>query len=748
MVSSNWIRNYADEVTINSGTSTDDIYNSGSNVVIKGGGGYDQIRSYASDVSITGGSKVDKITSGNGDNVTINAGAGNDIIDAYGGVNLFIRGGKGNDTINLDSATRGIFTYTKNDGNDIISKGAIINLINGAIINETITSGSDTVLKIGKGSITVKDTKPEEIIVVKNNKYSDYLVNVLNNKAQGKVIGKFSATATQKISNYGEASTIIGGKGIDSIYNEASNSSINAGANDDYLQIGDYNISGVKALGGEGNDTVYNNGKNASVDAGAGNDTIVSEGGSENVTIDGGKGHDVIKVQGIDYLVRGGKGNDTVNLSLGRNNTEYVFEYAKGDGNDVVSKGAIISLIDGAKVDKKTKSGSDTVLKIGNGSITVKDANPSEVEVVKDGNYEKFFGYDEVSNSTPGQVVKIENHVHRKSKIQNDAYNATIQGGDENVTINSWGKNVSINAGNGNNYISSYSTNGTIIAGSGDDSVYTTNNDNDRNYIELGGGANYVYNNGTNTTIKSNSKIGDTIYTCPNSENNLIICGDAPNTLEINGDHSTVKGGKKGEITEFYADSGLADGDAGDDYIYKAGVEYYDFNEALEKMSKVTLDNVVDLPSLNINKKDIMSLTLNNNSKSTVTLETAIKTVDASTRTKAVNITGNGFANTIIGGKGNDSLSGGKGNDSLWGDDGADKFFYSKGDGKDIIYGFDDKDTLTLDNLEFTASYDKSKGTITLNVDSGSITFKNFTATTFHINDDVYKISGSQFKKK
>jgi len=1063
--------------------------------------------------------------------------------------------------------------------------------------------------------------------------------------------------------------------------------------------------------------------------------------------------------------VRGGKGNDTVNLSLGCNNTEYVFEYAKGDENDVVSKGAIISLIDGAKVDKKTKSGSDTVLKIGNGSITVKDTKLADVQIVKNGDYEKFFGYDEVSNSTPGKVVKIENHVHRKSKIENSADNATIQGGDLNVTINSWGKNVSINAGNGNNYISSYSTNGTIIAGGGDDSVYTTNNDNDKNYIDLGGGANYIYNNGTNTTIKSNSTIGDTIYTCPNSENNLIICGDALNKVEVNGLNPTVNGGKKddvitnnvhgdpikyneevvatidkikylqkifyekykeeflkacdenevlkdilekgseseylqafeketrkylsalatalkdvlkngtsfaGKITDIaatpveimqdlnvlwnlghpflnkaeygkamkdyfkildmfledmtiddildhsympdskkfkqsgidiikkiigsnrslwnklkkadelikdlkknnkaleknakslgkigmglnvlalgldvvddwnnintawktatmtegnfwnkwlefhselealapdkyenlvldiagfvpipfvgsvvktvYLKSKHSDADfwktlvkqinpfdfskgnyvpkslnmiiesteepsiakliggagndsivnnereqvsisggdgndtianytsnnvtitggtgnnelvnfvsdnveiiggkkndfiynlgdyvnietgkgnnsvdnfnrfnvsiraengndyvdnigsfnsieiiggnnminsmgllvsintgagndtvenvgdsvkvysgAGDDYIVNEagnfvtintangndsiindgvssgvsivagkGADYIEnfgkanqidcgasddvinnlgdsnsitlgsgndymenfgtknsiyggtgediivnlgdnnlisgngeddiiFNEGANVQfkyakgdgndyiygfndtstlsigngkgtysttisdkdiiltvgkGKVTLDNVVDLPSLNINKKDIMSLTLNNNSKSTVTLKAAIKTADASKRTKAVKITGNGLANTIIGGKGNDSLSGGKGNDSLWGDDGADKFFYSKGDGEDIIYGFDDKDTLTLDNLEFTASYNKSKGTIALNVDSSSITFRDFTATNFHINDDVYKISGSQFKKK
>ena len=117
-----------------------------------------------------------------------------------------------------------------------------------------------------------------------------------------------------------------------------------------------------------------------------------------------------------------------------------------------------------------------------------------------------------------------------------------------------------------------------------------------------------------------------------------------------------------------------------------------------------------------------------------------------------------GSATTVKGGAGNDIISGnGKGNYSLWGgadndtlysSSGADKFIYGKGDGKDIIFGFDDKDTLTLDNLDFTPSYSKNNGTITFKVDDGSITLKEFTATTFHINNDTYKISGSKFKKQ
>lgn len=99
-----------------------------------------------------------------------------------------------------------------------------------------------------------------------------------------------------------------------------------------------------------------------------------------------------------------------------------------------------------------------------------------------------------------------------------------------------------------------------------------------------------------------------------------------------------------------------------------------------------------------------------------------------------------------VGATGNDSLWGDKGNDTLLGGDGSDKFFYAKGDGKDIIYGFDDKDTLSLDDLDFTASC--KSNAVTIKFDDGSITLKEFTATTFHIDNDTYKISGSKFVKQ
>ncbi len=194
------------------------------------------------------------------------------------------------------------------------------------------------------------------------------------------------------------------------------------------------------------------------------------------------------------------------------------------------------------------------------------------------------------------------------------------------------------------------------------------------------------------------------------------------------------------------------------------------------------------------------TLTINNKTTSPVTLTADVGTADASKRTKAIKIYGNKLDNVILGGskadtlygqggndsilgnsgndvlyggagddtlnggagtdklyggagadklyggKGNDTLIGGAGNDSLWGDVGADTFIYSSGGGNDVIYGFDKNDTLTLDTIDFTATYKNQA--VTLKFDEGSVTFKDFTATTFHINDDTYKISGSKFKKQ
>ena len=102
----------------------------------------------------------------------------------------------------------------------------------------------------------------------------------------------------------------------------------------------------------------------------------------------------------------------------------------------------------------------------------------------------------------------------------------------------------------------------------------------------------------------------------------------------------------------------------------------------------------------------------------------------------------------LYGGNGNDSLWGGAGNDSLWGNAGADTFIYANGDGKDVIYGFENSDILQITGT-FTGSYNKNKKEIafTIGKTSGALTLKSFTATSFNINGDNYKISGSKIMK-
>ena len=109
----------------------------------------------------------------------------------------------------------------------------------------------------------------------------------------------------------------------------------------------------------------------------------------------------------------------------------------------------------------------------------------------------------------------------------------------------------------------------------------------------------------------------------------------------------------------------------------------------------------------------------------------------------------------INGGLGNDyvknsganvTLNGGTGNDTLWGGNYAETFVYKSGDGKDVIGGFDDNDLLQITGT-FTTAHDSAAGTVKFTIGTGSITLTDFTATTFNVNGDSYRISGKTLVK-
>ena len=339
----------------------------------------------------------------------------------------------------------------------------------------------------------------------------------------------------------------------------------------------------------------------------------------------------------------------------------------------------------------------------------------------------------------------------------------------------------SIKSGAGNDTLYGEAGNDTIYGGAGNDYIYGGVGD-DKLYGEAGNDT--LYGEAGNDTINGGAG-NDKIY---GGAGNDKLYGEAGNdTLRGNAGNDTLTGGKGNDVFIYTEGKDvIADYATGDKIslgasISKSTVSSTDVILTIGKKGTLTIKNGADKKLSMINAKGkafetVISgkteLTVTNKTSSPVTAEPSIKVINATKRTTAIQITGNDRDNTISGGSNNDTINGaggndyllgnagndkiyggtgddniwgGKGNDSLWGNAGKDTFVYMNGDGKDIIYGFDDNDLLQIMD-DFTPSY-KDKAVI-LTVGSGSITLKDFNASTFHINSDAYKISGSTLKKQ
>ena len=191
-----------------------------------------------------------------------------------------------------------------------------------------------------------------------------------------------------------------------------------------------------------------------------------------------------------------------------------------------------------------------------------------------------------------------------------------------------------------------------------------------------------------------------------NALNNSIVGGSGNDYLLGGKGNDTLNGGKSDDTLK---------GGAGEDvFIYTAGNDVISDYAAGDKISlgasiknatlsgsdvvftigknTLTVKNAKDKTLTLINSKGKESTTvvsgdtnliLTDSNKAAVTLESGIKTADASARTKKIKIVGNTSDNSIVGGSGNDTFNGGAGMDTLIG-----------GDGKDILYGGKDNDEL------------------------------------------------------
>lgn len=327
------LNNTLDNAIITATTGNNSIQNSGNKITINGGSGNDTIKNSGSDVKINGNDGDDSVNNNGGNNVTIDGGNGNDTVFNSGN-DVSIFGGEGKDSIRINAPGTKVTVDGGDDDDDINNSGSSA-LISGGAGNDSLSNhGDNSTINGGMGNDAIHNS--------------------------GTLVLIFGGTGNDEISNTGDNVTIDAGEGNDSIDNIGSNVSIHSG---------------------DGDDTITNRGTNATnitINSGNGDDSISNL--KSNVTITSSSGDDTIYNDGSNVLIDSGTGNDSIHNRAGSNIT---FNYRNGDGNDTIDglKEFPTINISGGFYSSLT-SGDDVILKIGDGSITLRNAKGATLTVI------------------------------------------------------------------------------------------------------------------------------------------------------------------------------------------------------------------------------------------------------------------------------------------------------------------------------------------------------------------------------
>ena len=564
------LRNYAGGVTLQGGAGDDYIYNSTSStttinssygyVTIDGGAGNDKIENNDPYVSISGGAGNDSIVVGSYNYVTVNAGAGND-------------------TVVGNRNTYGVlYQYRSGDGNDILTAVNVndtIHITSGSVSKASV-SGSDVILTVGSNTINLKNYKGKSfnlkigsgsaVSTVISGSSSSVVSLTGGNDNYENTLGSatiYGLAGNDTIRNLGASKVMIdGGAGKDSIFSYGSGVTVNAGNDADYVYIYSDAIS-TTALGGAGNDSIYTAGQTVSVSGDAGNDYFYVYANATKTTVNGGAGNDSIYTAGQTVSASGGDGNDyihvysnatktTVNGGKGSDTiTSYstlgtLYQYANGDGKDTItgfSANDTLHVTSGSVT--SSVSGSNVILKVGSGTITLKDykgkslnlktGSGSAVSTVIGGGSSSSVvsltsGADKYENSVSGATIY---GLGGNDTISNTTTNVTIYGGAGNDSIDNRNRNVLVYGDAGNDKILNTSTNVTIFGGAGADSI--------ENHSASSGAT--IHGDAGNDTIKSNGSFAQIFGDAGNDKislgsyaQNITVEGGAGNdTLYSNG---------------------------------------------------------------------------------------------------------------------------------------------------------------------------------------------------------------------
>jgi len=189
--------------------------------------------------------------------------------------------------------------------------------------------------------------------------------------------------------------------------------------------------------------------------------------------------------------------------------------------------------------------------------------------------------------------------------------------------------------------------------------------------------------------------------------NDSIVGGDGKDTLSGGKGNDTLKGGKGDDIFVYTAGNDIINdyttGDkisigaaisntklSGDDVVFTIGKGTLTVKDGANKNLSMINSKGKTFETL---VSSATTLTINNKTKSPVTLDANVGTADASKRTTEIKIVGNKLDNVILGGSKADTLYGEAGNDSIQGNAGKDNLY--GGFGNDTLKGGADNDKLS-----------------------------------------------------
>ena len=504
------------------------------NVTVDGGEGNDTINNgWSKDMPINGGEGDDLIIDRKSKNSSINAGSGNDTIDVYQtSKDMLINGEEGDDSISVgfsgsDSSNTTLTaindTIQAGEGNDTVEVFGVQALIDAG-------NGNDYIYSCGTSNATIRAGDGNDIIssVSRNQESFNTFIDAGNGNNHINVSGDYDYDEKYVYSN--SNATVLGGNDSDTIgIFDAANVSINSGDGDDLIGA---SLSGYTNIGV------------ATINAGAGSDTIY--------------GYD----RGDGNLFR------------------IVYQYSSGDGNDFIYYFSDNDKLQIAGDFSTLENNRDIVIKVGDGTITLKDMAGKTMNVTNDNgvniislsgdNYGNgsqitniFFGpYIDMRNSNVN--VNVTNTTINNTTIINNINNTYIYDGGNKV-INNYqqGEVVQLTSDyagidlNGNSFYVNSSSGKLEIQNSRDKFIGYSGSDNNvvaYSYLASGGGQ-----------IDGRGKNQAEIIIGADNADNQIYAGNGGSSLwGGNGGADTLTGGDG--YDEFFYAMG-----SGNDVIQNAG---------------------------------------------------------------------------------------------------------------------------------------------------------------------------------